>query len=62
MGKALKTRKRRSIDDRIEEFCKTSAELLAEIHARYSNMEDAGPPRRRRGRPRKKRPVEEEAG
>lgn len=58
MGKGLKTNKRRSIDERIDAFCQTSAELIAEIHARYSNMEDAGPPRRRRGRPRKKKPVE----
>ncbi len=54
MGVAVKSKKRALIEDKIEQFCQNSAELLSDIHERCSNLED-GKAKKKAKRGRKKK-------
>ncbi len=54
MGVAVKSRKKALIEDKIDQFCQNSAELLSDIHERCSNLED-GKAKKKAKRGRKKK-------
>ncbi len=59
MAEAVRSKKKASMDDKIELFCQTSAELIANIHARCDKTaEGAMQAKGKRGR-RKKAKKEE---
>ena len=47
MPASTRDKKRRTIDERIDQFCQTSSELLETIHSKYSHT-DTGKPKRKR--------------
>jgi len=53
MGNVMTAKKDRVIDARIDEFCKTSADLLSEIHVRCEGNSNGGKKQKKRGRKRK---------
>jgi hypothetical protein len=53
MTSAISGKKAALLDKKVDQFCKSSAELLAEIHERYNNT-DTNKPKRKRKKKRKK--------
>ena len=58
MSAAVRSRKKAMLEDKIEQFCKNSAELLVNIHDRCDNT--AGGKKTQKGKRRRKKKVEKE--
>ena len=59
MPASTRAKKSRSIDERIDQFCQTSAELLESIQAKYSHTDTGRPKRKRKKRQTKPEPVDD---
>jgi hypothetical protein len=53
MASAISGKKAALLDKKVEQFCQSSAELLADIHERYNNTDTNKPKRKRKKRQKK---------
>jgi hypothetical protein len=53
MASAISRKKAALIDEKVDQFCQSSAELLADIHERYNNT-DTNKPKRKKKKKKKK--------